>query len=510
MNESELSNSGAACTKTLSVWTDTFQIPEFTVLNEDIHADVCIVGAGISGITTAYLLACAGKFVVVLDDGEIGGGETGNSTAHVTSVIDDRYSRLEKIHGEDAVRMASQSQRVAVEEIERIINKENINCDFKKTEGYLLFRPDDDTFTEEFEAAMRAGMDVSITEPPLESFKNYKALKFPGQAKFHILKYISALAEAIVRKNGRIYTYSGVAEIEDLEDCAVIKTKNGSSVKADKAVIATNSPISDNISVHIKQTAYRTYVVGYNIKKNSVPDCLIWDTEEPYHYVRIYEKEDNDVLIIGGEDHKTGHEHNPEDRFKNLENWAASHFKIENSPEYKWSGQVLEPIDGFSFIGKDPENKKNVFIITGDSGMGITHATYGGLIIRDLITGKDNIWTELYDPSRITLRSALEYIKEGVSTVSEYLDLITAGDVNIVSDIPSGEGAVLREGFTKIAVYKDGSGETFRFSAYCPHLKCVLHWNNIEKSWDCPCHGSRFDCKGKLLNGPANSDLKRL
>ena len=510
MKESELKNSGDFCAKTLSIWTDTFQVPEFSVLTEDILTDVCIVGAGISGITSAYLLACAGKTVVILDNGEIGGGETGNTTAHITSVIDDRYSRLEKIHGEDAVRLSAQSQRAAVEEIERIVKYENIECDFKKTDGYLLFKSDDDTFTEEFEAAMRAGMDVCISEPPLESFKNYKTLEFPGQAQFHILKYISALAEAILKKNGRIYTNSGVTEIEDLENCTVIKTKNGSSVTAVKSVFATNSPVSDNISIHIKQSAYRTYVIGYNIKKYSVPDCLIWDTEEPYHYVRVYEKQNNDVLIIGGEDHRTGHEHNPEDKFKNLEDWATSHFNIGNSPDYKWSGQVLEPIDGFSYIGKDPENKNNVFIITGDSGMGITHATYGGLIIRDLITGVDNKWTELYDPSRITVRSALEYIKEGVTTVSEYLDLITAGDVTIVSDIPSGEGAVIRKGFTKIAVYKDLSGETFRFSAYCPHLKCVLHWNSVEKSWDCPCHGSRFDCKGKLLNGPAISDLKRI
>lgn len=511
MKESELIKSEDTCSKTLSVWTDTFQVPEFSALKEDIHADVCIVGAGISGITAAYLLACEGKDVVVLDDGKIGGGETENTTAHISSVIDDRYCSLEKIHGADAVCMASQSQRAAVEEIERIIIKEKIDCDFKKTDGYLLFKPgDDDMFTEEFEAAMRAGMDVSISEPPLVSFKNYNTLKFPGQAKFHILKYISALAEAIVRKNGRIFTDTRVSDIEDHETGAVIKTKNGFIVKAVNAVIATNSPISDNISVHTKQTAYRTYVIGYEIKKNSVPDFLIWDTESPYHYIRIYQDKDNDILIIGGEDHKTGHEHNPEERFKKLGDWAALHFKIPDSPEYKWSGQVMEPIDGLSFIGKDPENKNHVFIITGDSGMGITHATFGGMILRDLITGNENIWSELYDPARISTRSAFDYIKEGVSSVSEYIEHITAGDVNIVSEIQSGEGAVLREGFTKIAVYKDDNNEVFRFSAYCPHLKCVIQWNSVEKSWDCPCHGSRFDCKGKLLNGPAISDLLRI
>ena len=510
MKETNKVNTDENCIKTLSVWTDTFPVPEYASLKENVSADVCIVGAGISGITSAYLLACEGRKVVIIDDGKIGRGETGNSTAHITSVIDDRYSRLENIHGIEAARIAAQSQRDAVLEIERIILKENINCDFKKTDGYLLFKSGDDLFTEEYEAAMRAGMEVIISDHPLESFKDYRSLKFPGQAQFHILKYISSLAEAIIKMDGRIYSDTHVTGIEDNESGAVIKTKDGFNVKADAAVVATNSPVSDYFSIHTKQSAYRTYVIGYRIKKNSVPAYLYWDTDDPYHYVRVYQEKDSDILIIGGEDHKTGQDKKPEERFKRLEEWTAEHFNIQESPEYNWSGQIMEPVDGLSFIGKDPENKHHVYIITGDSGMGITHATYGGMIIRDLIIGKANKWSELYDPGRITFRSAIEYIKEGANTLSQYIDLISPGDVNIDEEIQPGNGAVIREGFDKTAVYKDENGEIFRFSALCPHLKCVLHWNQIEKSWDCPCHGSRFDCKGKLLHGPANSDMEKL
>jgi glycine/D-amino acid oxidase-like deaminating enzyme/nitrite reductase/ring-hydroxylating ferredoxin subunit len=510
MKETKKVISDESCSKTLSVWTDTFPVPEYAPLKENIAADVCIVGAGISGITCAYLLACEGLKVIVLDDGEIGGGETGNTTAHITSVIDDRYSLLEKMHGVEAARIAAQSQRDAVKEIEKIVLKENINCDFEKTDGYLLFESGDDLLTKEFEAAMRAGMEVSISDHPLDSFKEYSSLKFPGQAQFHVLKYVSSLAGAILKMNGRIYTNTNVTGVEDNETGVVINTKDGFCVTTGDAVIATNSPVSDYVSIHTKQTAYRTYVIGYRIKKNSVPAFLYWDTESPYHYVRVYKEKDADILIIGGEDHKTGQENNPEERFERLEKWAAEHFNIKDKPVYNWSGQVMEPVDGLSFIGKDPENKNHVYIITGDSGMGITHATYGGMNIRDLIIGKENKWAELYDPGRITYRSALEYIKEGANTLSQYIDLISAGDVNIDDEIQSGNGALIREGFDKIAVYKDENGEIFRFSALCPHLKCVLHWNQVEKSWDCPCHGSRFDCKGKLLNGPAISDMRRL
>jgi len=497
------------CAKTLSVWTDTFKVSEFDSLKENMEADVCIVGAGISGITCAYLLAAAGKKVIVLDDGIIGGGETGNTTAHITSVIDDRFSRMEKIHGKEGAQIASQSQRAAVYEIEKIIKKENILCDFKKVDGYLFFGADDTLFIDEHEAAMRVGMEVEISNSLLKSFRDHNTLKFSGQAQFHVLKYISALADAIVRMNGKIFTGTFVNSIDDNKENVIIKTRSGFCVNTHDAVIATNSPVSDYLAIHTKQSAYRTYVTGYKIQKNSVPVALYWDTEEPYHYVRVHEEEEYDFLIIGGEDHKTGQEEKPDERFIKLEEWSEKHFADLTASEYRWSGQVMEPVDGLSYIGKDPVNSEHVYIITGDSGMGMTHATFGGMIICDLISGKENKWSELYDPKRLTLKSAGEFIKEGANVISQYLELITPGDVKNTDEIKEGEGAIIREGFDKFAVYKDSDGNIHKFSALCPHLKCILHWNPTESSWDCPCHGSRFDCLGKVLNGPAISDMKK-
>ncbi|MBK9334888.1 MAG: FAD-binding oxidoreductase [Ignavibacteria bacterium] len=238
------------CAKTLSVWTDTFKVSEFDSLKENMEADVCIVGAGISGITCAYLLAAAGKKVIVLDDGIIGGGETGNTTAHITSVIDDRFSRMEKIHGKEGAQIASQSQRAAVYEIEKIIKKENILCDFKKVDGYLFFGADDTLFIDEHEAAMRVGMEVEISNSPLKSFRDHNTLKFSGQAQFHVLKYISALADAIVRMNGKIFTGTFVNSIDDNKENVIIKTRSGFCVNTHDAVIATNSPVSDYLAIH--------------------------------------------------------------------------------------------------------------------------------------------------------------------------------------------------------------------------------------------------------------------
>ncbi|MDQ3019345.1 MAG: FAD-dependent oxidoreductase [Bacteroidota bacterium] len=501
------------CEKTLSLWNDTFQVPEFDSLKTKFEADVCIVGAGITGITTAYLLAREGKKVIVLDDGKIGGGETGSTTAHITSVIDDRFTEIEKLHGKENTKLAAQSQREAINTIEKIIKDENILCDFKRVNGYWFFKSDDKTFEEEYEAAIRAGMDVEIIDSPINAFKNWKCLKFSKQAQFHVLKYISALAEAIVRLKGKIFTGTFVIEIKDEESAVLIKTNSGFTVNAKDAVIATNSPISDYLSMHTKQVAYRTYVVAFEIEKNSIPTALYWDTEDPYHYIRIQpagDKDEKDILIIGGEDHKTGQEKNPQQRFVNLEKWSHEHFENLGETKYKWSGQVLEPIDGLSFIGKDPENSNHVYIATGDSGMGMTHGTFSGLILCDLIMERENKWAELYDPKRINLKSAPEFIKEGATLVSQYIDLVTGGDVKDIGEIKKGEGAVMRDGLDKISIYKDESGNVFKFSALCTHLKCVLSWNEVEKSWDCPCHGSRFDCKGKVLNGPAISDMKEV
>lgn len=216
---------------------------------------------------------------------------------------------------------------------------------------------------------------------------------------------------------------------------------------------------------------------------------------------------DRDILIVGGEDHKTGQADNAEDRHARLANWARSRFPQMETVEFTWVGQVMESIDGLAFIGRNPLDKENVFIATGDSGMGMTHGTIAGILLTDLILGRENPWATLYDPSRKTLLAAGEFAKEAVNMAAQYADWVTGGDVSSTDEIADDSGAVMRRGLSKIAVHRDAHGKLHELSAVCPHLGCIVRWNASEKTWDCPCHGSRFGKLGKVINGPANTDL---
>jgi Rieske Fe-S protein len=220
---------------------------------------------------------------------------------------------------------------------------------------------------------------------------------------------------------------------------------------------------------------------------------------------------DEELLIVGGEDHKTGQEEedrDADDRFKQLIAWTRKRFPVKGEPLYQWSGQIMEPIDPMAFIGRNPGDE-NVYIATGDSGNGITHGTIAGVLISDLIAGHDNPWAALYTPSRKTLRAAKEYARENLNVAAQYGDLVTGGDVESVDQIKRGSGAIVRRGLSKVAVYRDVHGKVIERSAICTHLGCVVQWNDGEKTWDCPCHGSRFDVEGKVVNGPASGIQRR-
>jgi Rieske Fe-S protein len=243
------------------------------------------------------------------------------------------------------------------------------------------------------------------------------------------------------------------------------------------------------------------------VPRNSVTRALYWDTLDPYHYVRLQSEADADILIVGGEDHKTGQaDDDPADRFARLDEWTRTRFPMSQDVAYSWSGQVLEPVDGLAFIGKNPGDD-NVYIATGDSGNGMTHGTIAGILITDLIQGRKNPWADIYDPSRITLRAAKEFTRENLNVAAQYADLLTGGDIDSADQLPREAGAILRRGLTKLAVYRDAHGKLHELNAKCPHLGCIVAWNSIEKTWDCPCHGSRFEALGEVINGPAVSGL---
>jgi glycine/D-amino acid oxidase-like deaminating enzyme/nitrite reductase/ring-hydroxylating ferredoxin subunit len=502
---------------TTSVWMDTTEVPQFQPLTQDLRSNVCVIGAGIAGMTTAYLLARAGRAVVLIDDGPIGGGETSRTTAHLTAALDDRYYNIETMHGEEGARLAAESHMSAIHRIETIASMEDIDCDFQRVEGFLFLGGENTRkdLERELEATQRAGItDTQLVDRiPFGFWDSGPALRFPRQATFHPLKYLKGLARAILRDGGKIYTGVHAEKIEDGEP-ARVTTSDGHVISADNVVVCTNTPVNDWLIIHSKQAAYRTYVIGTRVPKGSVPQGLYWDTPDPYHYIRIQHAEDKsgheldyDILIVGGEDHKTGQAADTEERFVRLEQWTRERFPMVERLDYRWSGQVIEPVDYMAYIGKNPGGDEHIWIATGDSGNGMTHGTIAGIILNELVQGRKHQWARLYDPSRIRLRATPEFVKENVNVAEQYKDWFTGSDAGDVAAIKPGGGAVIGRGRGKIAVYRDEGGDIHQLSAVCTHLYCIVRWNDTERTWDCPCHGSRFDPYGKVVNGPAIVEL---
>ena len=370
---------------------------------------------------------------------------------------------------------------------------------------------------EEFEAAIRAGLQLKqLNQIPGMKENKEACLMFPDQAQFHPLLYVKGLCAAIEQHGGKIFTNTH-ASIINKEG---IITNDGFFVKADHVVVATNSPVNNIVATHLKQTAFRTYVIAGLVKKGILPHALWWDTGDhkedaqipPYHYVRLSPYNDEyDLLISGGEDHPTGdmpkEDISADHRYQLLEGWTRERFPLEEIL-YRWSGQVEEPVDSVAFIGKNPMDKSNVYIITGDSGTGMTHCTIGGILICDLIQGRKNPWEKIYKPSRLTLASSPLFFKELIRGIAGLL-MKTPADQRVkdVLEVQPGEGKICSIDGHLCGVYHDESGDLEIVSAKCTHLGATLQWNKDEKSWDCPWHGSRFTSDGQVLNGPANRNL---
>lgn len=495
---------------TTSFWMET-PVPDYPPLAQDATTDVCVVGAGITGLSTAYHLLLQGQKVVVLDDGPIGGGETGRTTAHLTNAFDDRYHHVESQHGREISRLVAQSHTAAIDRIEAIVRDEGIDCDFRRVDGYLFSPPETPAheLDKELEAVHRAGLQqvTRVDAPPGTLLPLGPALLFPRQGQIHPLAYLNGLAQAIASRGGRLHCGTHVTEVEDGRPSRV-KTTEGHTVSAAATVVATNTPINNRFIIHTKQAPYRTFVVGLRVASGSVPWSQWWDTLDPYHYARIAGRLDDrhDLLIVGGEDHKTGQADDAPARFERLAAWAGARFPVLGEPLYRWSGQVMEPIDSLGFIGRNPGDN-HVFIATGDSGNGMTHGTIAGMLLTDLVLGRENPWAVAYHPSRKSLKAVGEFAKENANVAVQYKDWVTSGNAASVGEIGPGEGAVIRHQLHKIAVYRGLHGETCAFDAACPHLGCIVEWNSTEKTWDCPCHGSRFDTQGRVINGPAISGL---
>lgn len=493
-----------------SLWMEIEVAPNAPPLQGDKECDAVVIGSGIAGISTAYELASEGQRVIVVDRGKITGGITARTTAHLAPLCDDLTSAMIELRGEDISRLFYESQAAAIDRIEEIQKREGIDCDFRRLDGYLFqaLNTDSKIIEDELDAVHKVGAPVDrIVGVPLAHCEHQHALRYPRQGTFHPLKYLRGLAAIIEKKGGVFHADTIVQQVEEDDGGAVRVTTSGGVITAKAAVVATNSPIVDRFALHTKTAPYRTYAMAFSIPRGAIPDALYWDTLDPYHYVRLQPGDGaTDSLIVGGADHKSGLADDAALRFEALEAWTRNLIPAAQEVTHRWSGQMLETIDYAGFIGRNPGNA-NVYVHTGDSGQGITHGVVGSLINSALIRGEVARWADVYDPSRKTPSAIGNFLSENLTAVKSFAEYLAPGELSSLDDLRPGHGAIVRQGLTKVAAYRDGSGQLYTRSAACTHIGCHLHWNSFETCWDCPCHGSHFAADGTVLNAPAISPL---
>jgi glycine/D-amino acid oxidase-like deaminating enzyme/nitrite reductase/ring-hydroxylating ferredoxin subunit len=483
---------------------------------DDLETDVCIVGAGISGLSVAYALVRDGTTVTVVDDGPVGGGETGRTSAHLSCALDDRYSHLESLFGETGARLAAQSHRAAIASIEATVTQLQIACEFRRVDGYLFApctQPPEShglapELARELAAATRAGLDVTEAVSAPLPFATGRCLRFADQAEFQPVAYLRGLAAAVIAAGGRIHTGVRVHAIEG-GDAPHVQLAGGRVIRAKSIVDASNASITNRYDLPLRQAAYRSYVIGFDLAPGEIPHALYWDTEDPYHYLRVARGEDGrEILLVGGADHRTGHGE-PMKAWDALEAWARERMPSVGPAVTRWSGQIMEPADALGYIGA-ARGRPNVFVVSGDSGNGLTNGAIAGLLLPALLRGESHLWAALYAPTRSRHHGLGTLVQESVSSIVPYADWLGGSEVSSLAEIAPGNGAVLRHGAHRIAAYRDASGGCSLRSARCPHLHAVVRWNPVERSWDCPAHGSRFEPCGTVVNSPSAHDLPTL
>ena len=495
-----------------SLWMDTVVVEEAPRLTADLQVDTVIVGSGIAGLSTAYELARRGQKVAVLDRGRIAGGMTSRTSAHLTSQCDDGFQTLIRARGLKAAKTFYESHAAAIDRIEAIQGEEGIACHFRRLDGYLfpaIGKDPAEELTPEFEATKKVGMPIERHKGvPFKGQEAVKCLRYPNQATFHPLRYLRGVAEGLVRRGGTLFANTAVTEVIEKDGTVIVHTEDA-TVRAASAVIATNSPINDRVTLHTKLAPYRTYAMAFTIEKDSLPDGLYWDTLPEYHYVRLENGRGNTQhLIVGGADHKTGEVDDGWARFEGLESWIRGLLPKLGSITHRWSGQYLDTIDYAAYCGVNPGNER-IFVHTGDSGQGMTHGVVGSLLLSRLILGETSPWKDFYEPSRVTVSAANNFISENLTAIKNFAEYVAPGELTSVDELKPGKGAIIREGLHKIAAYRDDDGNLYRVSAACTHVGCHLHWNSFERCWDCPCHGSHFAVDGTPLNAPAVAPLEQ-
>ena len=507
-----MTSRSSAHAETLPYWSDSTAIPSFKKVEQDADVDVIVIGAGITGLTTAYRLLKSGRSVAVLERARCGEIDTGHTSAHLTMVTDTPLSELVKRFGKSHAQAVWDAGLAAINEIDSIRRDEQIDCAFEWVDGYLHAphrageADERDDLRREAGLAEELGFDATFVDDV--PFAGRPGVRFDRQARFHPRRYLAGLAKAIRANGGNIYEHSAADEFA--ADPVRVKS-NGHWLRARDIVVATHNPLvglTGLVGATLFQTKlalYTSYVVAGQVAPGRVPDGLFWDTDDPYHFLRIEPHRDHDLVILGGEDHKTGQIADTTACYDRLERLLVSRLP-EISFTHRWSGQVIETPDGLPYIGAMTDHQ---YAATGFSGNGLTFGTLAAIMIADAIAGRRNPWSELFDPERPAIRRGLwDYVKENADYPYYMIrDRFAGVEGRPLRAIKRGEGRLVEHGGKTVAAYRDANGALTLCSATCTHMGCLVGWNEAERTWDCPCHGSRFTPQGNVISGPAESPL---
>lgn len=493
-----------------SLWQ--YKMPDYISQTKTLpkNVDVLIVGGGITGITTSLLLQKAGKKCLLAEAQTIGFGTSGGTTAHLNTMMDTPYNQIAKDFGEDNAQLVAGIAVKAIDLIREHIREYAIDCEFSDATGYLYSQEEKQTKELEdiFEASQKAGCIVEYSDAIPVPINFDKAVAFKNQAQFHPAKYFYALAKEFENAGGILIQGCRVTGVKE-DDLLEVETELG-KIRTEKLIYATHIPPGVNL-LHFRCAPYRSYAMAIKLKDNNYPDGLAYDMYDPYHYYRTQEVDGEKFLIAGGEDHKTGHEKNTESCFAGLESYLRTYFKIEEIV-FRWSSQYFEPNDGLPYIGHLPGNPESVLVATGFGGNGMTYSHVAAMVLKDLVLSGKSDYEKLFNPNRVKpVAGFTNFVKESADVVG-----ILAGKwfshskIKDIEELENDEARTVKYDDQLIALYKDGNGGLHAVNPACTHIKCKVEWNTAEKTWDCPCHGSRFDADGIVWTGPARKDLEKI
>jgi glycine/D-amino acid oxidase-like deaminating enzyme/nitrite reductase/ring-hydroxylating ferredoxin subunit len=491
-----------------SYWLETTDETEYPPLAGDAAFDLVVIGGGITGLTTAYLLTTEGARVLLIESGHICEGTTGYTTAKVTAQHGLIYSKIWKTHGAERAQLYADAQMTGLRLIRSIVETEKIDCDLASIPSAIYTSEEKRVreFEEEATFASELGLPVSLRAPADLPFPVASAVFFDDQAQFHPRRYCLALADAITRRGGTIAEHTRAVDIEEDNSTCTVKLEGG-EVTARAAVMATQTPFTMKGVFFARTEPMTSYVLA--APSDQLPEAMYISVDDPVRSIRPHRGKDGDVLLLGGGGHATGREDDTEEQYRALEKWASGLF-AGFQPQWRWSAQDFMSADGVPYIGSIGKSSSHVFTATGFAKWGMTNGTAAARLIADEVAGRENPWHELFDPTRIKpLSSAATVLKQGLETVKSAAgDRVVSLDTRDPADLRPGQGAVLMVDGERLAVFRDDDGTMHAVSATCTHLGCIVEFNDAERTWDCPCHGSRFDVEGEVLSGPATEDLE--